>query len=594
MTLSKEDLEKSIQICLKENLSNVLANNLANNTKQNKRQTSKAVAAVLAYNDCFATLTSNEYFEKDLRDKLLDIEEQIFAGFLGSLKVNDRHKWKDALAASGISKSSTNDYDAQCDFLIWGDTKTPANEFTLLNYMNTHVADSSLNTEQQKHLITVNKLAKALLKIEQAVEKRFLRAPLGECQNTPSKKRSKPASVSINNHGTDNQHHQENETAEAKYPILFNWEKSLSHCTSYSQVFVHLQTLDESIAWSKSAMNARCRLCRKKGDAEKMLLCDKCDRGHHIFCLRPALKQIPHGEWFCPECKPRDVERAPRKIRESFGNGEQLNLDNNNTTSESNNVTSESDNTNDAKSDTSIQKKYSNKTKAKKRDQIDLFNDQSSDEDEDEVDEEEAEDDEDNEEVDEDDENELEEDEDELQENEDDNQSDTGNSTTNDDTYLSNEETSRKQSNPKNKIKINGFGKKSTKRNSKKFNSEDECSANDNLDNENDNEYEEYADNIKKTRKRKLTTENEKSLTRTSTKSLKTSKDDKISSKNNTSSNGTSRNSRGKRPVYNELSENEFSDDDMKSNSNKRVKGNKGFFYLFFYVSSINLINLFY
>ncbi len=78
---------------------------------------------------------------------------------------------------------------------------------------------------------------------------------------------------------------------------------------------MYLQSLDESIAWSKSAMNARCRLCRKKGDAEKMLLCDKCDRGHHIYCLRPQLKSIPDGQWFCPECKPKDVSQTPRKIR---------------------------------------------------------------------------------------------------------------------------------------------------------------------------------------------------------------------------------------------------------------------------------------
>ena len=49
-------------------------------------------------------------------------------------------------------------------------------------------------------------------------------------------------------------------------------------------------TLESSIIWSKSALNARCRLCRRKGDGEKMLLCDMCDRGHHMYCLKPAVK----------------------------------------------------------------------------------------------------------------------------------------------------------------------------------------------------------------------------------------------------------------------------------------------------------------
>jgi len=80
-----------------------------------------------------------------------------------------------------------------------------------------------------------------------------------------------------------------------------------------------LQTLDEAITWSKSILNARCCVCKKKRDADKMLLCDKCDRGHHLYCLRPALNCVPDGEWFCPKCKPKDVEKTPRKIRESFG-----------------------------------------------------------------------------------------------------------------------------------------------------------------------------------------------------------------------------------------------------------------------------------
>lgn len=44
--------------------------------------------------------------------------------------------------------------------------------------------------------------------------------------------------------------------------------------------------------WSKSILNARCKICRKKGDAENMVLCDGCDRGHHTYCVRPKLKVV--------------------------------------------------------------------------------------------------------------------------------------------------------------------------------------------------------------------------------------------------------------------------------------------------------------
>lgn len=68
------------------------------------------------------------------------------------------------------------------------------------------------------------------------------------------------------------------------------WEDSVLFCSSLAQVFLHLSTLEKSIIWQKSALHARCRICRRKGDAEQMLLCDKCDRGHHMYCLKPRLK----------------------------------------------------------------------------------------------------------------------------------------------------------------------------------------------------------------------------------------------------------------------------------------------------------------
>ena len=73
---------------------------------------------------------------------------------------------------------------------------------------------------------------------------------------------------------------------------LERWQESLLACTNLSQVFVHLNTLDQSVAWSKSVLNARCRLCKRKGDAEHMLLCDACDRGHHMYCLKPPIKEV--------------------------------------------------------------------------------------------------------------------------------------------------------------------------------------------------------------------------------------------------------------------------------------------------------------
>ncbi|CAL9186812.1 unnamed protein product [Musa hybrid cultivar] len=46
----------------------------------------------------------------------------------------------------------------------------------------------------------------------------------------------------------------------------------------------------------------RCEECRSGDRDEEMLLCDRCDRGYHLYCLRPIAVRVPSGPWFCPSC----------------------------------------------------------------------------------------------------------------------------------------------------------------------------------------------------------------------------------------------------------------------------------------------------
>ena len=71
---------------------------------------------------------------------------------------------------------------------------------------------------------------------------------------------------------------------------LERWEESLMLSTSLSQLWVHCSVLETSVAWSRSSLHAYCRICRRKSDGEHMLLCDACDRGHHMYCLKPPVK----------------------------------------------------------------------------------------------------------------------------------------------------------------------------------------------------------------------------------------------------------------------------------------------------------------
>jgi len=48
-----------------------------------------------------------------------------------------------------------------------------------------------------------------------------------------------------------------------------------------------------------------CKVCCSGEEGEKMLLCDNCDDGYHIYCLDPPLLKVPRGKWYCKTCEAR-------------------------------------------------------------------------------------------------------------------------------------------------------------------------------------------------------------------------------------------------------------------------------------------------
>ncbi|XP_068217071.1 zinc finger protein ubi-d4 B-like isoform X2 [Palaemon carinicauda] len=45
-----------------------------------------------------------------------------------------------------------------------------------------------------------------------------------------------------------------------------------------------------------------CTLCGTSENDDQLLFCDDCDRGYHLYCLRPPLMEPPEGEWSCDLC----------------------------------------------------------------------------------------------------------------------------------------------------------------------------------------------------------------------------------------------------------------------------------------------------
>lgn len=58
-----------------------------------------------------------------------------------------------------------------------------------------------------------------------------------------------------------------------------------------------------------------CQVCKKGDNDECLLLCDGCDRGCHMYCLRPKLTQVPEGDWFCPHCVSQVSAPPPLPLR---------------------------------------------------------------------------------------------------------------------------------------------------------------------------------------------------------------------------------------------------------------------------------------
>ncbi|KAK9270793.1 hypothetical protein L1049_026378 [Liquidambar formosana] len=67
--------------------------------------------------------------------------------------------------------------------------------------------------------------------------------------------------------------------------------------------------------------NCICRVCLTDQDDEKIVICDGCDYGYHIYCMEPPRTSIPKGQrWFCKKCDAEIQEiRKAKKAYEIIG-----------------------------------------------------------------------------------------------------------------------------------------------------------------------------------------------------------------------------------------------------------------------------------
>ena len=246
---------------------------------------------------------SDEYMELYLREQILDIEEKIHLGSLGYLRdVEERAKWRDMIensgAAASLDQGASTHGETQKEAVQY--SKHPCSEEKGRSRSTTPLLneDGSRRKSSPPPNPSVHELSRALLQVQAGIEKKYLLPPLGMAVDKKRRRRQK-----------------EKKVIKESDVCVEEWRASLAKATSYSQIFVHLATLERCVMWSKSLMNVRCRICRRKCGDEFMLLCDGCDHGYHTYCLKPPLKYVPEGDWFCHDCHPVTPVKPRRRAQ---------------------------------------------------------------------------------------------------------------------------------------------------------------------------------------------------------------------------------------------------------------------------------------
>ncbi len=75
-----------------------------------------------------------------------------------------------------------------------------------------------------------------------------------------------------------------------------------NHSTNYAPC--HLSNLDPTIIMLIQILplDYPCQVCQKIDDADQMLLCDNCNGGYHLFCLKLKFTQVPVNIWYYSSC----------------------------------------------------------------------------------------------------------------------------------------------------------------------------------------------------------------------------------------------------------------------------------------------------
>ncbi|KAI5892790.1 uncharacterized protein SCHCODRAFT_02301541 [Schizophyllum commune H4-8] len=70
----------------------------------------------------------------------------------------------------------------------------------------------------------------------------------------------------------------------------------------------------------------KCEFCHEKGADDRLMFCDRCDRGYHMDCFDPPIAEMPTGKWYCPGCErdyPQECVHPEQEMTQSVEQPEQ-------------------------------------------------------------------------------------------------------------------------------------------------------------------------------------------------------------------------------------------------------------------------------
>lgn len=79
-----------------------------------------------------------------------------------------------------------------------------------------------------------------------------------------------------------------------------------------------------------------CTKCQKPYDEDKMMFCDRCDRGFHTYCV--GLTEVPGGSFFCKACQVDPLISSTANSTVSVSTSNSSNINNNILNNSNNNM----------------------------------------------------------------------------------------------------------------------------------------------------------------------------------------------------------------------------------------------------------------